>query len=70
MPRWASRITLEIINLRVERLRDMTLEDIPKEGFEDWYDVFRIYWDKLYQKKPKYQWYTNPFVWVIEFKKI
>lgn len=81
MPRWASRITLKIINVTAERLKNITEEDAKKEGFEIGHGLdesspffakgaFKKYWDILYHKKPEYQWLSNPWVWVIEFKRL
>ncbi|KLR26082.1 phage-like protein [Enterobacter hormaechei subsp. hoffmannii] len=74
MPRWASRITLEITGVRVERLQAITLGDICKEigcglydfrpatyGFQVWEDL----WKSIYGEE---NWQANPWVWVIEFK--
>ena len=46
MPREACRIVLEIVDISVERLQDMTEEEAVKEGFESLKE-FRILWDSL-----------------------
>ncbi len=90
MPRWASRILLEITDVRVERLQDISEEDALAEGVKKWphkghfaygYDggyapgygshsgAFCNLWDSINAKRG-YSWESNPWVWVIEFKRI
>ena len=74
MPRWASRITLEITDIRVERLQDITLEDCKAEGLHDLTDIGYRYvfgqgWNALNFKRG-YSWESNPWVWVIVFRRL
>lgn len=89
MPRWASRITLEIVSVRVERLQDISDGDAIAEGidiFEDgcgfsiplkngrlgsWQrnerDAFWALWELVNGADA---WAQNPWVWVIEFRRV
>ncbi|EOI7906482.1 morphogenetic protein, partial [Enterobacter hormaechei] len=72
-PRWASRITLEITGVRVERLNSISDSDASKEGCciadmesgDCLSDVFARLWTSIYGDE---SWKVNPWVWVIEFK--
>ena len=65
MPRWASRILLEITDIRIERVQDITLGDSLKEARDGLMDFAADYW---MAKHGEAAWFTNPWVWVIEFK--
>jgi len=75
MPRWASRITLEITDVRVERLQDISENDAEAEGAHGYtntaspIDFFICLWDSLNAKR-NFGWDINPWVWVISFKRI
>jgi hypothetical protein len=81
MPRWACRILLEITDVRVERLKDISRSDIRAEGlqcppelasddvspnYRDWYPAA---WRELWESTGG-DWDANPWVWVVEFKRV
>lgn len=85
MPRWASRITLEITGVRVERLNAISQEDAHAEGMEltgwrpTYYDPdsggdFMTPYDNFAELWSSIygaeSWQANPWVWVVEFKRV
>lgn len=83
MPRWASRITLEVTSVRVTRLQEISDKDARAEGCPGWYhesypdqgepdakrptEEFAELWESI---NGAGSWDLNPWVWVIEFKRI
>lgn len=82
MPKEAARIWLKVTDVRVERLQEITPEQIIKEGttgfdaehlevLGEHYDIpFATLWDSTIKKSDLdlYGWAANPWVWVIEFE--
>ena len=85
MPREAARIFLRVKDVRVERLQEITPEQIDAEGCKEFgFSVetgelmpsspcyFSIVWNNTIKKADRalYGWDANPWVWVIEFERI
>jgi hypothetical protein len=83
MPREAARIFLKVTNVRVERVQEITLEDIEHEGLyceppytKEHYAYapgMRIHWIKLWDSlnaKRGYGWDVNPWVWAYTFERV
>jgi hypothetical protein len=74
MPRWASRILLEITDVRVERVQDISDRDARDEGAEHIGDCegayvagFRRLWESINGDD---SWAENPWVWVVTFRRV
>jgi hypothetical protein len=86
MPRWASRITLEVTGVRVERLQDISEQDAIAEGIGKtpagfWSTYGRSGVDGTYSPRSSFRclwesingaesWDADPWVWVVEFKRV
>lgn len=80
MPRWASRISLEVTAVRVERLQAITPSDAIAEGAfgEDRYHTepplpypvatFKALWDSINGERAP--WASDPWVWVVGFRRV
>lgn len=77
MPKDATRIFLSVVNIKLEHLQDIQYSspgpenDIVKEGFK-YLTNFIAAWDNSLPPRRQYihNWDSNPYVWVIEFKKL
>ncbi len=85
MPRWASRLTLEIVSVRVERVQEIPFYEIRSEGLrcpehdspggfccsecDELRAAFAARWNRLYAKRG-YPWESNPWVFAREFRTI
>lgn len=81
MPKEAARIWIKVTDVRVERLQEITIDDIRNEGLssmavhagdmeiaiEEWKNL----WNSTIKKSDldRYGWGANPWVWVIEFER-
>lgn len=83
MPRWASRITLEVTEVRVQRLQEISEEDAEAEGVEaapfckagrpngmEHVEAFEGLWQRINGRRPGCSWEANPFVWCISFRRL
>lgn len=78
MPRWASRIDLDVTGVRIERLQNISESEAEREGVElprkwlpgkdpTYRHHFAALWDRINASRG-FPWSANPWIWVVEFK--
>lgn len=73
MPRWASRITLEVTGRRCERLQNISVDDCIAEGMDPHpkehigpYQQYHDLWESIHGEGS----FDSRYVWVVEFKRV
>lgn len=84
MPRWASRIALEVIGVRIERLHEISEADAKAEGVKPFpkdpegdcftdglhRTAYQFLWNEINGWRGPKCWDANPWVWVVEFRRV
>ncbi len=70
MPKSASRITLEIVDVKVQKLQDIRERELRAEGYCSEGEFMRVFNKLNKEKYPDGLYDNNPWVWAIEFKRI
>lgn len=82
LPRWASRLMLDVVCVRVERVQEISRDECRLEGcgtqdvpwcasgrtVHPWVDTYARLWDAINAKRG-FGWDSNPWVWVVEFRR-
>jgi len=76
MPKTLARIWLRVVDVRAERLQEITETDAISEGTTGggshpyfWVGAFRYLWDSINAKRG-HGWEMNPWVWVVEIERV
>lgn len=75
MPKQAARIWLKVVDVRVEKLQEITIDGCEEEGCWSGHNgdifAFMASWDSTIKKadRDRYGWNVNHWVWVIEFER-
>jgi hypothetical protein len=77
LPRWASRLTLEVTEVRVQRLQGISRDDVLAEGITErdgapladvhcgWHEPYAALWERI---NGKGSWHANPWIVAVTFK--
>lgn len=77
MPRWASRLLLDVVSVRPERLHAIAASDVEREGvsfepgtaYGTMRHDFAVLWDRINGDRLGCAWRDDPWVWRVEFRR-